>query len=175
MRWVKFLALVLAGVVVFASGTYVFAAGDTEPVSATVTAEFITVSVDDGSVAYGLLATSASTSTLPGAGNDSQTVSVIGSNVPVEIAISSSNAIDPGEGTDWNLENAIGMLDEYEHEYSTDASTFSNFPADNNMTATIVTLSDAETEVLDFQITAPSSTTDGNQKTITILVQATAS
>jgi len=171
MRRLKFLALALAGVVVFASGTYVFAdTGGT--VSATVRAKFVTVSVTPGTVAYGLLPTSASTSTV--AGGQTQTINVGGSNVPVNIAVSSSDGDDPGGGTDWNLENTIGT-NQYKHEYSTDSgSSYTVFPAGNGLTDSIDTLippGDA-TQALDFQITAPSSITDGNQKTITITVQA---
>ncbi len=145
-------------------------AATTADVSATVTAELISVSVSNGSVTYGILPlnTSKNTVTL------TQTQVVTNnSNVAVDLEVKSSDAVG---GTQWNLAATNASLDEFTHEFAPDGSTWTGFNVDNS---TYVTLgagniaASGGTQNLDLRIKTPTSVTDNVEKTITVTVLAT--
>ena len=145
-------------------------AATTADVSATVTAELVSVSVLSGSVAYGILAVDTSEDTV----NLGQTQVVTNNgNVNVDLEVKSSDATG---GTPWNLVAAVGSLDEFTHESAPDGSTWTSFNVDN---ATYTSLADGVvptgTQNLDLRIKTPTSVTDSTEKTITVTVLATAS
>lgn len=140
-------------------------AGDT--VSATVTPKLITVSVTDGSVAYGILGASTTKSTIDLA--DTQTATN-GSNVPVALNIKSSDAEG---GTKWELA-ASSSLDAFVHKFKGgDAANWTQLPVDNVSYATLKGSPAGASVTFDLQITTPTATTDYVQKTITVTVQVT--
>jgi len=146
-------------------------ADTTADVSATVTAELISVSVLDGSVAYGILPVNASEDTI--SLTDTQVVTN-DSNVPADLAVKSSDAVG---GVNWNLVAATGSLDEFTHEYSSnDGGAWATFNVDNTTYAALATNVAVDgTQNLDLRIGTPSSVSDQDvQKTITVTVLATA-
>ncbi len=147
-------------------------ADTTADVSATVTAELISVSVLDGSVAYGILAVNISEDTVTL--NDTQVVTN-DSNVLADLGVKSSDAVG---GTQWNLAATNAALDDFTHESSPDGSNWTLFNADNSSYTTLGTgniAASGGTQNLDLRIKTPTSVTDNILKTITVTVLATAS
>ncbi len=140
-------------------------------VSATVTAELITISVNDGNVAYGILPvnTSADTVTL----TQTQVVTNDG-NVAVDLKVKSSDAIGV---TNWNLAATNAALNDFTHESSPNGSTWTAFNVDNNIYTSLAgpVAATGGTQNLDLRIKTPASVTDNTEKTITVTVLATAS
>jgi len=144
---------------------------DTANVSATVTAELITISVADGSITYGILPVNTNEDTV--FLTDTQVVTNDG-NVEADLAVKSSDAVG---GTDWNLAATNASLDEFTHEFSSNGgSNWTVFNVDN-VTYTSLTTNVAVngTQNLDLRIKTPASVTDNTEKTITVTVLATAS
>jgi hypothetical protein len=152
-------------------------AGTTSNVTATVTAQNISVSVTDGSVAYGTLGLSSSADTTSGGVNDSQTATNDG-NIAEDFNISSSNATG---GTGWTIAGTIGA-DQYKHSYCNTGSG-SPDPCDTGATWNAITTAGAYqtlgtniatsgTSKFDLQISTPSSVSDYTLKSITVTVQA---
>lgn len=146
-------------------------AADTADVSATVTAELITISVDNGSVAYGVLPVDTNADTVDL--SQTQVVSNDG-NVNVDLEVRSSDAVG---GNDWNLAASNASLDEFTHEFSSnDGTSWASF---NVVNATYTSLASniaatVGTQNLDLRIKTPTSVTDNTLKTITVTVLATA-
>jgi hypothetical protein len=152
-------------------------AGTTSNVTATVTAQNISVSVTDGSVAYGTLGLSSSADTTSSGVNDSQTATNDG-NIAEDFNISSSNATG---GTGWTLAGTIGA-DQYKHSYCNTGSG-SPDPCDTGATWNAMStgytqiansVSAAGTSKFDLKIDTPSTVSDYTQKSITVTVQAVA-
>lgn len=143
----------------------VFAAEAT--VTCTVSAVLVSVTVTDGSVAYGTLALGANTTTLALA--DTQTATNNGT-VAEDFNIESSNATRGG-GTNWTLVTTTPGSNEFKHEFSTNSG--SSWAA---MTTSYQTLKSnvlsSSNQTFDLRITMPSSTSDYLQHTITVTVQA---
>lgn len=147
-------------------------------VTATVTPQIVSLTVADGDVAYGVLdlspdsgsPTTKSTVDL----TDTQVISNTG-NVNEDYAVKSSDAVG---GTSWNLVVAGSIeSDAFGHQYSTDGSTFTDFPSNNDYSSDIITnqVPDANAN-LDTKILMPTASTDADvEKTITVTVLATAS
>jgi len=145
-------------------------AAETATVSATVTAELITIAVADGSVDYGILPINTSKDTVA----PSQTQVVTNnSNVAVDLEVKSSDAVG---GVEWNLA-ATAAADAFTHEFAPDGSTWTAFNADNTIYASLTNNVSASggTQNLDLKIGTPVSVSDNVQKTITVTVLATAS
>ncbi len=147
-------------------------AATTADVSATVTSQLISVTVADGSVAYGVLNadTNQDTVTL----SDTQTATNNG-NVPENFSIRSSDATSGG--TNWNLAASTGT-DEFTHEFSIDSgSNWIAFNVDNitysSMSSSVA--ASGGTDNFDLRIKTPVSSTDNDEHTITVTVLATAS
>ena len=145
-------------------------AANTADVSATVTAELITISVADGSVDYGILPvnTNKDTVTL----SQTQVVTNNG-NVNVDLGVKSSDAVG---GVKWNLATTNASLDDFTHESAPDGSTWTLFNIDNSTyTSLAAGVIPTGTQDLDLRIKTPTSVTDNVEKTITVTVLATAS
>lgn len=170
----------LAGISVFALLALAFPVGAVTEgsITATVTPQLISVTVTDGTIAYGTLNLSNS------AGNpttkstvqlgDTQVITNNG-NVNEDFAVKSSDATG---GTPWNLVAAASIAsDAFGHQYSTDGATFTDFPSDNSYTADIITgKAPTATANLDAKIFMPTASTDASDtKTTTVTVLATAS
>lgn len=160
-KYIPYLCGLLATVFVSAQG---IGAQASESVTATVTAQEVSLTVDDGTIAYGILDVNAQKSTLDL--TDTQTVTNT-SNVNADFTISGTNS------TDWNLAATPGT-DEYVHEFTTSGT----FPG-TNLTTNLTTLDSAVapngTISLDLRITMPSSTTVYTQQSVDVSVQVTAS
>ena len=153
-------------------------------VTATVTPQVISISVTDGSVDYGVLATSDTNNTFDGAAiADTQTIENTG-NDSVDIALRSSDAADAGAAgvTDWALEGTAAS-EVFVHSYDIDASVsavWTVFPFDgafaNTNTADVATLaSNGDMATLDLKIDMPTSAADVTLHSIDVTVIATAS
>ena len=157
------LAVVGVGVGVGAQGA------NEAPVSATVTAELITISVASGSVTYGILPTDTNEDTV----SLSQTQVVTNdSNVAVDLEVKSSDAAG---GTPWNLAATNEALDEFTHEFAPDGSTWAMFDVNNDIYTSLAgnIAASTGTQDLDLKIKTPSSVSDNTQKTIIVTVLAT--
>ncbi|KKO02706.1 hypothetical protein LCGC14_0101550 [marine sediment metagenome] len=140
----------------------------TDDVSATVTAQLVSVSVSDGIVEYGILAlnTTEDTVTLV----DTQTATNDG-NVAADLSIRSSDAVG---GTTWELAVSAGS-DAFIHEFSIDAGvSWAAFNVDNVTYSTLVNnVAASGNQTFDLKIGTPTASTDNVEKTITVTVQAT--
>jgi hypothetical protein len=152
-------------------------AADTATVAATVTPQNISVTVADGSVAYGTLAVSSNASTIASGLNDTQTATNNG-NVAEDFNITSTDATG---GNTWTLAGTIGA-DQYKHSYCNTGSG-SPDPCDTGATWNAMStgytqiansVSAAGTSKFDLKIDTPSTVSDYTQKSITVTVQAVA-
>ena len=141
---------------------------DTANVSATVTAELITISVADGSVAYGILPVNTSEDTV--LLGDTQVVTNDG-NVDVDLEVRSSDAVG---GTEWNLAATNAALNDFTHEFAPDGSTWTTFNVVNATYTSLATnVATSTDQNLDLRIKTPASVSDNVEKTITVTVLAT--
>ena len=139
-------------------------AGTTDTVTATVTAANISVRVEDGTVAYGTLATSgtANTATLSqtqSAGNDG--------NATADLDAQGANS------TNWTLGSAIAS-ETFTHEISTDGGTLYDKLNNASYIGMKASQSAATTQTFDLKITVPSSTASFGQQSATVTIQASA-
>ena len=139
----------------------VFAAEEAT-VTATVTAENLSVHVDDGSVAYGTLALSASANTV---GTDTQFASNSG-NVTEDINIRGTNTVA------WTLASAIAS-NVYTHEFSTNAGALYLFMSTSQQEFADAVAANSSQQ-FDLRITVPSSTSSGAQQSADVTVTAVA-
>ncbi|HEX5448351.1 MAG TPA: hypothetical protein VFW90_04105 [Candidatus Saccharimonadales bacterium] len=142
-------------------------AASTGTVAATVTPMKISVSVTDGSVAYGTLDLSATKDTTSSGLNDTQTATNDG-NVAEDLNIESTDATG---GTNWTLSATPGA-DQYEHDFSTDSGT-SWTPMTTSYASLSTNVAASGTKDFDLKIHTPTSSSDYTQKSITVTVQAT--
>lgn len=151
----------------------VFVVADAETtadVSATVTAQLVSVSVSDGSIAYGILELNTTTTTV---GTDLQTATNDG-NVNIDLGIRSSDAVS--SSTPWELAASAG-LNEFTYEFSIDGgSNWAAFNVDNATYSTLASDVDVDgTQTFDLRIGTPTASTDSVEHTVTVTVLATAS
>jgi len=138
-------------------------------VSATVTSQLISLTVEDGGVAYSVLDADTLQNTI--ILGDTQTASNSG-NVTENFAIRSTDAVSAG--TDWNLEVTTGT-DQYTHEFSIDnGSSYTFFPANNSNTTLVNGVGVGGNQNFDLRIKTPVVSTDVLEHTITVTVQASA-
>lgn len=144
-------------------------AADTGSVSATVTAAVIAVTVSDGAVAYGTVATTADT-TASGV-NDTQTITNTGS-VNEDFEIKGQNST----GNVWTLAGAAGSAT-YAHK--TCIATCDATPSWTAMTTSYADLDTGKaptaTTALDLQVTVPTSNAGVTQATLPVDILASAS
>lgn len=146
----------------------VLKAASTATVTATVTVQNISVSVSDGTVSYGTLATSGTKDTTSTGTDDSQTATNNG-NVTEDFNIKGQNTAS------WTLA-ATQSTDQYFHKFcvtNCDAS-----PTWTALTTSYQTLGTAiatsGTKVFDLQIGVPSSSSSYTQQSVDVTVQAAA-
>ena len=157
--------LALVGLVV---GVAVQAA-DEASVGATVTVQNISVSVDDGAVAYGTLAVDTIEDTTSSGKNDSQTATNNG-NVTVDLNIRGTNS------GSWTLASAAGD-GEYAHKFcTTDCDSSPTWTALTTSNLTLVSaVGTSGSQEFDLQITTPTITSIYTVQSVDVTIQATAS
>jgi hypothetical protein len=148
-------------------------AANNAQVTATVTVQEIAVSVSDGSIAYGTVATSGTQSTLAAGVNDMQTITNDG-NVSQDFDIKGSNSAN------WTLSGTQGE-NQYFHKFCNDtdldcSNTSSNYTALTTSDQAIDT-SIAADGTVNFQLYlgVPSSTTYYTQQNVNVTITASAS
>jgi hypothetical protein len=147
-------------------------AADTAVVTATVTAQNISVTVTDGSITYGTLSLNASKSTLSGGVNDQQTATNNG-NVAEDFSIKGQNS------GDWTLDTTNSTQDHYIHEFCTAAcgteaspTNFTKLTTDYQTLGTNVTTSGTKT--FDLRVTTPQTSTVYTSQSVDVTVLAVA-
>lgn len=139
-------------------------------VAATVTAQNISVGVSDGVVSYLTMSVGTSKNTTITGVNDSQKATNDG-NITESFNLRGMNSTSAGIG--WTLSAAPGV-NTYAHEYcvnNCDASpTWIPLTTNNSTGSTNVGV--GSTQWFDFQLKTPTSTTDYNQQTVNVTVQA---
>lgn len=142
-------------------------AATTATVAATVTVQNVSVSVADGSVAYGTLATNTSAGTN---GSDTQTVTN-GGNVAEDFNIRGQNSAN------WTLGASAGV-DTYVHQFCT--ATCGSAPTNyTKLTTSYAALGAGNvaangTQTFDTYITTPTSSSVFTQQSVDVTVQAVA-
>jgi len=141
-------------------------ASDTATVSATVTVQHISVSVSDGTIAYGTLAAGTSKSTcdlsdtqiVTNDGNVAETFNVMGSN-----------------STNWTLGSSAGT-DTYVHKFSSSTCpvTWGGTALTTNYQTLATNVAPNATTTLNLQVTTPTATTYYTQQSFSVTVQAVA-
>jgi hypothetical protein len=156
----------LAGMLVAYS---VALAGTTATVTATVTVQNISVSVSDGTVAYGTLGQNTTKSTCTSELNDAQTVTNEG-NVAENFDIKGQNSAD------WTLAATAGS-DQYVQQFKNGTcSTFSGGTALTTSNQSLATnVAPSGTVTLNLQINTPNPSTVFTQQSVDVTITATAS
>lgn len=142
-------------------------AGTTATVTSTVTVQNVSVSVSDGSISYGTLATNSSAGTN---GTDLQTATNNG-NVTEDLNIKGQNSAN------WTL-GATAGADQYTHKFcvTSCATAPTNYTALTTSYQSLKTsLATSGTQTFDLYITTPTSSTNFTQQSVDIIVQAVAS
>lgn len=162
--YIVFIAVVLSGLFLWQATK----AATTDNIAATVTAINLSVSVSDGTIAFGTVALNAATTT---AGNtDTQTVTNDGSSAQLNVKGS-----DATNGTTWTLNTSNASLDNYTLEVSTTTgSSYMDLVDDTTYTTASTTFDSLTSGDLDFRLTTPNTSTDFVQKSVTITVQVVA-
>lgn len=160
-----FVALIFLGLLLIAHNVY---AATTANVTATVTAQNISVSVADGGVAFGTIGLSSTADTTTTGVNDSQTATNDGN-------ISEQFNIKAGNTTGWTLAATAGS-NQYAMKFcKTTCDTTPTWTAvgiDPSYATLATGIAALGTQVFDLQVGSPTTTTDYNQQTITVTVQA---
>jgi len=143
-------------------------AADTATVAATVTVQNISLSVADGTVAYGVLGSNTTKSTCTSELNDAQTVTNDG-NVAENFNIEGQNSAN------WTLAATAGS-DQYVQKFATSTcSTFSGGTALTTSYATAATnVAASATSTLNLQINTPNPSTILTQQSVDVGLQAVA-
>lgn len=144
-------------------------ASTTATVAATVTVQNISVSVSDGSVAYGTLGQNTTQDTCTGQLNDLQTVTNNG-NVNEDFAIKGQDS------SNWTLAATAGS-DQYVQKFKNGAcATFSDGTALTTSNQSLATgIASSETASLNLQINTPNPSTVFTQQSVDVTITATAS
>ena len=147
-------------------GTVALAA-DTGQVTATVTASVVAVTVSDGAVAYGVVATTANTTS--GGVNDTQTITNTGT-VTEDFEVKGNNSAS------WTLAGSAGNAT-YAHK--TCIATCDSTPTWTAMTVSYTDLATSKapsgTTEMDVQITVPTSNAGVTQQSVPVDILATQS
>lgn len=144
-------------------------AANTGTVSATVTAQNISVTVADGTVTYGILAVSTSKSTTAADLNDLQTATNNG-NVAEDFNIKGQDS------TAWTLAATPGS-EQYTHRFCTSSCTnpptsYTALTTNYQTLGTNITTSGTKT--FDLQLSTPTSTTNFDSQSVHVTIQAVA-
>lgn len=167
----KFFAVLFVSffVLVFYYTEIAFAQSNQGTVSATVTAQNVSISVSSGIVTYGVMAVNTHKSTIPAELDQRQTISNTG-NVSVNINIRSGNS------TNWALASTPGV-DQYVHMFchtscDTPPTNYTALTDSNQTFQNSVGVS--ENRSLDLRLSTPTSTTHFGEQSMTVTVQASA-
>ena len=158
--------LVLTSMVV----SVVAKAADTAAVTATVTARNVSVSVADGTVAYGNIALSGTASTSSDGLDDTQIATANGN-------VSETLNIIGTDSATWTLETAIGS-DQYTHHFCNTLACDSAPTWTEIQQAAYTTMSSATvatstgTQNFDLKVTVPSSSSSYTSQSVDVTVQA---
>jgi hypothetical protein len=163
----KYFKLVSLIVLAAFLGAISIQAAETGNVTATVTAQNISVAVTDGSVSYGVISVSDTQDTTTGGVNDSQTATNDGN-------ITEDFNVRGFDTTGWTLGSSAGS-ETYTHKFCT--SNCDSSPTWTALTTSYQTLAEdvvatSGTQVFDLQIGTPTSTSAYTQQTATVTVQA---
>ncbi len=167
MKFLIFAVIILSAIGLSFGGWAVGAT--TATVSATVTAQNVSVTVSDGTVAYGTLGLSSSTSTLASALNDIQTATNAG-NVAENFNIKTSDATG---GITWVATSTPGS-DLFTHSFSTNSGGAWTAMASSSYSTLATNKAASGTQTFDLKLETPTASSDYVQKTITVTVQAVA-
>jgi hypothetical protein len=146
------------------------AASDTGAVNATVTAQNVSISVTDGAIAYGTLATSGTKSTLASEANDQQ-VGLNNGNITETFNIVGSTSAG------WTLGGTAGV-NQYFHKFCLTACTSpANFTTagtalTTNYQALVASVAAGASNPFNLQVGTPSSTTVYTSQSVNVTVQA---
>jgi hypothetical protein len=155
----------LCVLLILLSLTKITYASDTGTVTATVTAQNISLSVSSGTVTYGTLALNASKSTITL--SDTQTVSNDG-NVAEDFNIKGSNSAN------WTLDSDNSTQDHYIHEFSVNSGSDWTALTTNDQSLAINVAATSGTADFDLQITTPQSSSVYTQQSVNVTVTAIA-
>lgn len=141
-------------------------AQSTADVTATVTVQNISVSVSDGTVAYGTLGTSSTEDTTTNGINDSQTATNTG-NVTVNLNIRGTNSAA------WTL-GGTQAENQYFHKFCTtncDSSPSWTALTTNNQNLA-ASVASSGSQIFDLQVGTPTITSSYDQQSVNVTVQA---
>lgn len=142
-------------------------AAETATVTATVTAQNVSVTVSDNSVTYGTMSLGASKSTITL--SDTQTATNAG-NITSQLNIKGQNSAG------WTLAGTAGA-DQYVHKFCTSSCST---PPTNYSALTVnyqtlsASLAASGTQNFDLELTVPTSTSTYTQQSVDVIVQAVA-
>ena len=139
---------------------------ETASVAATATVQNISVSVSDGTVAYGTLAINTTKSTLVGELSDLQTATNDG-NVNENFNIRGQNSVN------WTLSASAGA-NQYVHKFSSDSGIIWTALTTPSYQTLASGKAPSGTQTFDLQITTQTSSTNYTQQSVDVTVQATA-
>lgn len=164
----SFKTFIIVFVLTFAVAMPVLAA-DTAAVTATVTAQNVSVTVGDGTVAYGTMAVSTTKSTTAADLNDLQTATNNGN-------ITEDFNIRGQDSAAWTLAGTAGS-EQYTHKFCTTSCTTppTNYTALTTNYQTLgSSIATSGTKTFDLQLGTPSSTATFTEQTVSVTVQAVA-
>ena len=166
--FVIFTSIILAGICLLSFETPTLGA-NTASVSATVTAQNVSLTVSTGTISYGTIPLGSSKSTITTDLNESQTVTNNG-NVAEDFNI---KGLDTGN---WTLAATPGS-EQYTHKFCTTSCTNppTGFTALTTSYQTLASnIAALGTQKFDLQITTPTSTATFTQQTVQVSIQAVA-
>jgi len=144
---------------------------DYSPGQVTIEASAPVYSVEitsSGTISYGFVELGTASSTV---GNGYTQTAHNDGNAAEKLNVKSSDA---SGGTSWTLASSIGS-NQFKHEFSTTTgSTWTTMPDSATYVTAVPSLSTNGTATFDFRITTPNATSDYQQKSVTITVQAVA-
>lgn len=169
MKIKKFLFVIFVFFLVISTFfTRIVMAATTGTVTATVTAQSISLTVTDGTVTYGTLALNASKSTIPADLNDMQTATNNG-NITENFNIKGSNSAS------WTLDSANTTQDHYIHQFCTASCTTppTNFTALTTNDQTLATgVATSGTQTFYLRITTPQSSSVYTEQSVNVTITA---
>jgi len=151
-------------------------AADTATVTATVSAQNVSVTIStDGSVDFSTINTSSTEDTTSSGVNDTETAQNNG-NVTEDFNIKAADSSSSGAG--WTLGATAGS-ETYTMKFCTSdcdgTPTWNSVGIDPSYQTLATGVAASGTQDFDLQVGTPTSTTDYNEQTITITIQAAAS
>lgn len=161
--------VILIAVIISSLFVWQMSSAQTDTVSATVTATSLAISLTGGTISFGSVALSASTTTV---GNGyQQTATNDGSIMKLNVRTSQTT----GGSTPWDNQATIAT-NKYKLEVATTSASngYMTFQGNDTYLTASSSMPAGNTEILDFRFTAPSSSTEFVEKTMTITVQAAA-